>query len=162
MRGMSDSFRMSQLHADDVAAVAGDMQEQFPTAQLFLVGTSRGTASAAYVGAAFGSRLSGVVLTSSVFDASHGGAGLSDFDYERIKVPLLFVHHIEDGCRVTPYYAAKALSEKYALISVHGGKPAASGSCDPVAPHGYYGVESATVDAIVRWMLGSPYPTQVE
>jgi hypothetical protein len=94
--------------------------------------------------------------------ASRGGAGLSGFDYERIKAPLLFVHHVEDGCRVTPYYAAKALSEKYPLISVHGGKPATSGPCDPFAAHGYYGVESATVDAIVRWMLGSPYPTQVE
>jgi hypothetical protein len=162
MRGMSDSFRMSQLHADDVAAVAGDMQKQFPTARLFLIGTSRGTVSAAYVGAALGSRLAGVVLTSSVFDASRGGAGLSGFDYERIKVPLLFVHHVEDGCRVTPYYAAKALSEKYPLISVRGGKPATSGPCDPFAAHGYYGIESATVDAIVRWMLGLPYPAQVE
>lgn len=162
MRGMPDSFRMSQLHADDVAALAGDMQRQFPTARLFLIGTSRGTVSAAYAGAALGTRLAGVVLTSSVFDASRGGAGLSGFDYEKIKAPLLFVHHVEDGCRVTPYSAAKALSERYPLISVHGGKPAASGPCDPFSAHGYYGVESATVDAIVHWMLGSPYPTRVE
>ncbi len=162
MRGMPDGFRMSQLHADDVAAVAADMQKQFPTARLFLIGTSRGTVSAAYAGAALGSRLAGVVLTSSVFDASRGGAGLSGFDYGKIKVPLLFVHHVEDGCRVTPYYAAKALSEKYPLISVHGAKPATSGPCDPFAAHGYFGVEDATVDAIVRWMLGMPYPTQVE
>jgi pimeloyl-ACP methyl ester carboxylesterase len=162
MRGMSDIFRMSQPHADDVAAVADDMQKQFPAARLFLVGTSRGTVSAAYTGQALGPRLAGVVLTSSVFNASRGGAGLSGFDYEKIKAPLLFVHHVDDGCRVTPYYAAKALSEKYPLISVHGGKPPTSGPCDPFAAHGYYGVESATVDAIVRWMLGMPYPTQVE
>jgi hypothetical protein len=162
MRGMPDGFRMSQRHADDVAAVASEMQKQFPTARLFLIGTSRGTVSAAYAGAALGSRLAGVVLTSSVFDASRGGAGLSGFDYGKIKVPLLFVHHVDDTCRVTPYYAAKALSEKYPLISVHGGKPAASGPCDAFSAHGYYGVEGATVDAIVRWMLGSPYLKQVE
>jgi len=162
MRGMSDGFRMSQRHAADVATVADDLQRQFPGARLFLIGTSRGTVSAAYAGAALGERLAGVVLTSSVFNAAKDGAGLSGFDFGRIKSPLLFVHHVEDGCRLTPYYAAQALSDRYPLISVHGGTPPASGPCDPFAPHGYYGKEEATVNAIVDWMLGKAYPKEVQ
>ena len=161
-RGMSDTFRMGRRHMADISAVADDLQKQFPGAQLFLVGTSRGTVSASYAGAALGSRLAGVVLTSSVFNSARDGAGLSGFDFSSIKVPLLFVHHAEDSCRVTPYQAARRLSETYPLISVHGGKTPTSGPCEPFAAHGYFGKEEATVDAIVQWILGLPFPTNIE
>jgi hypothetical protein len=162
MHGMSDAFRMSRRHIADIAAVADDLQKRFPDARLFLIGTSRGTVSAGYAGAALGEKLAGVVLTSSVFNSARDGAGLSGFDFGTIKVPLLFVHHAEDSCRVTPYQTARALSDKYPLISVHGGKAAASGPCEPFAAHGYFGKEEATVDAIANWMLGRPYPRDIE
>jgi len=161
-RGMSDSFRMSSRHSADIAAVADDLHRQFPRARIYLIGTSRGTVSAAYAGAALASRLAGVVLTSSVFNAARDGAGLSGFDFRSIKAPLLFVHHVDDSCRTTPYYAAKALSEKYPLISVHGGAPPASGPCDPFSAHGYYGKEEATVGAIVDWMLGQTLAAETD
>ena len=161
-RGMSDGFRMSQRHAADVAAVADDLAGLFPGRRLFLVGTSRGTVSAAYAGVAVGPRLAGVVLTSSVFNAARDGAGLSGFDFGRIGVPLLFVHHVDDACRVTPYQTAKSLSDRFPLITVRGGNEPISGPCEPFAAHGYFGREEATVDAIVNWMLGRPYPRQIE
>ncbi len=160
--GMSAAYRMSERHIADVALVADDLQKQFPGKPLFLVGTSRGTVSAGYAGAALAARLAGVVLTSSLFNAAREGTGLAVFDFEKIKVPLLFVHHVDDACRVTPYYRAKALSEKYPLISVHGGKDAVAGPCEPFAAHGYYGKEEVTVEAIVNWMLGRPYAKEVE
>ena len=162
MRGMTDVFRMSGRHIADITAVAADLQKRFPGARLFLIGTSRGTVSAAYASAALGNKLAGVVLTSSVFNTARDGPGLSGFDFGSIKAPLLFVHHAEDSCRVTPYQTAKALSEKYPLISVHGGNAPASGPCEPFAAHGYFGKEESTVDAIVRWMLGQPYPHEIE
>ncbi|GAB3256997.1 alpha/beta hydrolase [Chitinimonas naiadis] len=161
MRGMSDSYRMGKRHAGDVAALAEVLRQQFPAAKLFLVGTSRGTVSAAYAGEALGSKLAGVVLTSSVFNASRDNNGLSGFAFDCIKVPLLFVHHVDDGCAASPYYPAKKLAASYPLISVHGGKPATSGPCEPFAPHGYLGMEEATVDAIANWMLGKPYPQDI-
>lgn len=161
-RGMSDRFRMSQRHFDDIAAVADDLQKRFPGTRLFLIGTSRGTVSAAYAGAALGSRLAGVVLTSSLFNSTRDGSGLAGFDFSDIKVPLLFVHHVDDACRFTPYHAARSLSEKYPLISVKGGKEARSGPCDPFHAHGYFGKEEATVNAIADWMTGKPYPAVIE
>lgn len=161
-RGMSDSFRMSQRHFDDIASVANDLQKRFPDSRLFLIGTSRGTVSAAYAGAALASRLAGVVLTSSLFEAPRDGSGLSGFDFAVIKTPLLFVHHVDDGCRYTPYYAARSLAEKCPLISVKGGRAADSAACEPFSAHGYFGKEKETINAIADWMFGNHYPNSID
>ena len=47
---MDDGFRNGAEHAQDVAAVVKDLRRRFPAAKLFLVGTSRGTVSAASLG----------------------------------------------------------------------------------------------------------------
>lgn len=161
-RGMSDHFRMSQRHFDDVSAVANDLQKRFPDTRLFLIGTSRGTVSAGYAGAALAPRLAGVVLTSTIFKATRAGSGLAGFDFARIRAPLLFVHHVDDSCHVTPYFTAKSFAETYPLISVKGGTEPRSGPCDPFSPHGYFGKETETVNAIVDWMMGKPYPATIE
>ena len=161
-RGMSDSFRRSQRHFDDIATVADDLQKRFPGTRLFLIGTSRGTVSAGYAGTALAQRLSGVVLASSLFNAGRAGSGLSGFDFAGIKAPLLFVHHVNDGCRFTPYHAARSLAGKYPLISVNGGKEPRSEPCDAFSQHGYFGKEEETVNAIADWMLGKPYPISIE
>ena len=161
-RMMSDSFRMSRRHMDDVAAVLRDLRARLPQAKIFLVGTSRGTVSAAYAGAALGGEVAGVVLSSSMFNAPRDGAGLAGFDYARIAAPLLFVHHAADDCRYTPYAAAASLGQRYALITVHGGKPPRSGPCDPFHAHGYFGKEAETVEAISAWMAGRPYAKVIE
>lgn len=161
--GMPDGFRSSQRHADDVANLLGDLNARFPGARVFLVGTSRGTVSAAYAGAALSDRIAGVVLSSSVFNASRGGGpGLAGFDYGRIRVPLLLVHHAEDTCHVTPYHAARALEKSYPLVTVRGGKEAKSGPCDAFSPHGFFGKETETVRAIADWMFGRPFATAIE
>jgi len=158
---MSDGYRMSARHVRDVAAVVADARSRWPRAKIFLVGTSRGTVSAAYAGAALGPAVAGVVLSSSVLRSSRGGAGLAGFDDRSIRTPLLLVHHVDDACPVTPYAAAQALSSRYPLISVHGGDPPRSDACEPFSAHGYVGVEAATVSAISHWMLGLDYPRQV-
>jgi len=163
--GMSDAFRQSREHADDIRAVVREARARFPGIPVFLVGTSRSTLSAAHLAAALGEELSGVVLTSSLFyeDTSRQARGaLVGFDWSRIKVPLLLVHHRDDGCRATPYREAAALASRFPLVSVRGGKPPESGPCDPLAAHGYFGREAETVDAIAAWMLKRPYPKQIE
>lgn len=162
LSGMADDFRAGARHAEDMARVADDLAARFPAARLFLVGTSRGTVSAAYVGAALSARLAGVVLTSSVFNATRGGFGLAGFDYARIAAPLLLVHHVDDTCHATPYHAARALAKAYPLVSVKGGREPKSGPCDPFSPHGFFGKEAETVRAITDWMRGRPYATTIE
>ena len=165
--GMDDAFRSGSKHKDDVRAVVTDLNRRFPAVPVFLVGTSRGTVSAAYAASALGSDVAGTALTASVFLASgrraiYGGAGLSAFDFSSIKSPLLLVHHRHDGCNLTPYHEARRLSERFPLISVSGGKPAVSGPCDALSEHGFLGREAETVEAIVNWMLKKPFQKEIE
>jgi len=165
--GMGDEFRLGEAHFTDVSAVVADLGKRVPGLPLFLVGTSRGTISAAALGARFGSGLSGVVLTSTMFRAAGAksnepGPGLSRFDFANIKVPVLFVHHVSDQCAVTPYSDAPRLADKYPLISVSGGRAPESGPCDPFSAHGYFGKETETIEQIVNWMLKKPFLKEVQ
>lgn len=160
--GMDDGFRTGRAHVEDIAAVVKDLRARFPGAKIFLIGTSRGTLSAAYVGRSLGTGVDGVILTSSVFYGGRSGIGLSGFDFSAIKAPLLFVHHVHDACRSCPYRDAESLSRSFPLISVSGGKPAESDPCEPLAAHGYFGKEQETVKAMKGWMLGRPFPKMVD
>jgi len=163
-RGMDDLFRLGDKHALDVARVSEEIKRRFPGLPVFLVGTSRGTVSAAAAARALGDSVAGVVLTSSLFIGARAGPGLSGFDYTKIKAPVLLVHHAEDGCKFTPYHEARRLAEarQYPLITVSGGKSPTSDPCEAFSAHGYLGKETETVDAIVNWMLKKPYPTSVD
>jgi Serine aminopeptidase, S33 len=165
--GMNDEFRLGRDHFTDMSAVVADLKKKFPEKPVFLVGTSRGTISAAAVGARFGDQVAGVVLTSTLFRSSgprakEGGPGLSKFDFATIKAPLLFAHHVNDQCGVTPYSDAARLAEKYPLISVAGGRPPESGPCDALSAHGYLGREAETVEQIVNWMLKKPHLSEIK
>jgi pimeloyl-ACP methyl ester carboxylesterase len=160
--GMDDGFRSGRAHVEDVAAVVNDLKSRFPGAKIFLIGTSRGTLSAAYAGRALGEAVDGVILTSTVFYGGRGGFRLSGFGFSAIKAPLLFVHHVHDACRFCPYGDAERLGRTFPLISVSGGKPAESDPCEPLAAHGYFGKEAETVAAIKAWMLGRPFPKTVD
>jgi pimeloyl-ACP methyl ester carboxylesterase len=164
--GMSDNFRAGAAHQSDIQSVLADLGKRFPAMPIFLVGTSRGTVSAAYLGSALHSGLGGVVLTAAVYlpsgrRARQGGAGLSRFDFASIKAPLLLVHHRNDGCNVTPYHAAQALADRHPLISVTGGKAAESAPCEALSEHGFLGREAETVEAMVNWMLKKPYRAEI-
>ena len=159
--GLTDFYRVSDQQSVDARAVLAELKKRVPGLPVFLVGTSKGTVTAAYAGRALGSEVAGVVLTSSLFTPPRGST-LVGFDYASIKVPLLLVHHREDACESTPYAEAHRLSVRYPLVSVRGGKPPESGPCDPYAPHGYYGKEPETVNAITAWMLKKPYPREIE
>jgi len=161
---LSDYYRSSEEQTADARAVLVELKRRYPGLPVYIVGTSRGTLSAAHVARALGADIAGVVLTSSIFIAPgrRGGASLGDFDYAGIKAPLLFVHHRDDTCQATPYFATGSIAARYTLVSVRGGKPAESPPCEPLSPHGYYGREAATVDAIAAWMLKRPFPKDID
>jgi pimeloyl-ACP methyl ester carboxylesterase len=158
---MSDVVRMGQRHADDVRTVVNALQKRFPRLPVFLVGTSRGTVSAAYAGAALQDTVAGVVLTSTVFNATRGGVGVSTFEWDSLRTRLLFVHHVDDACIATPYTMAQRVAAGRTLISVHGGDAPRSDPCEAFSAHGYLGVEAPVVAAIVHWMRGEKPPKDV-
>ena len=159
--GMSDAFRQSREHAADLRAVVAAVKQRFPGLPVFLVTTSRSTISGAYQARALDGVLAGVVLSSSLFRMRQTPV-LAAFDFRSVPIPLLFVHHRADACPATPYYDAERLGAAFPLISVSGGKPPQSGPCDPLAAHGYFGREAETVAAIAAWMLGRPFPREIQ
>jgi Serine aminopeptidase, S33 len=165
--GMSDEFRLGDDHAKDISAVVSDLQKRFPGIPLFLIGTSRGTISAAALGARLGSQVAGVVLTATMFRAAgrrsqEPGPGLSGFDFAAIKVPTLFVHHVSDQCAVTPYGDAARLADTHPLVSVFGGMAPQSGPCEAMSQHGFLGKEAETVEQMINWMLKKPFVEKIE
>lgn len=160
--GMLDAFRLAEAHTEDIGKVVADLKKRYSGLPVFLVGTSRGTVSAAAVGRRMGKEISGVVLTSTVFLANRRQPGLSGFDFATIPVPLLFVHHADDACNLTPYSSARRLSDQFPLISVSGGLPPQSEACEAMSAHGYIGKEAETVKAIAQWILKQPYPKEVK
>jgi hypothetical protein len=161
--GMSDGFRAGPAHATDMRAVAAEMKKRHPGLPVFVVGTSRSTVSAAYLGTALEAELAGAVLTSSLFfsDTRRRQSALAGFNWSKVKMPLLLVHHEDDGCGATPFFEAERLARRFPLVRVSGGKPAQSGPCEPLSQHGFFGKEPETVDAIAAWMLGRPFAKEI-
>lgn len=159
-RGMPDEFRTSSQHAQDTQKVVQDLAG-LSLQPIYLVGTSLGTLSVAYLGTVLADeRIKGIALTSTMRSA--GALPLN-----RVKVPVLVVHHHDDACRATPLGAAERLpsllsgSPKATLVVVHGGSPPRSDPCEPLSAHGFLGVETVVVDIIVRWAAGDPVPSSV-
>lgn len=163
--GMSDAFRASAAHALDIRAVVAEVKKRSPGVPVFVVGTSRSTYSAAHLAAALDGEIAGVVLSASLFYL-HGRSSmplsmLVGFDWSRVRMPLLLVHHEDDGCSDTPYREAARLARRFPLVTVRGGKAPESGPCAGLSQHGYFGKEAETVDAIAGWMLGKPFAKDI-
>jgi len=160
--GMSDEFRLGPDHLTDIRAVLADIKKRFPDGRIYLVGHSRGTVSAAALAAKLGDAVQGVVLMSTASNRDKHGPALSTFNFASIKIPVLLVHHRDDGCATNPYYNAERLSKSFPLISVSGGDPPQSGPCDSQAAHGYWGRDKPVAQAIKNWMLGRDYPREIK
>jgi pimeloyl-ACP methyl ester carboxylesterase len=161
--GMSDQFRTSPQHAKDIRKIIAYLKEKHRMTSLYLVGTSRGTMSAAYLASVIEDpSLAGVILT-----AVYPPADLGSIDFSEIDDPVLIVHHVFDECRVTPYHGAMELkkqlteSPKVDLVGVTGVIPPASGPCDPLSNHGFYGMDKPVLRAITDWITGKPVPERI-
>lgn len=150
--GQSDTFRMSAEQATDIAAVI-TLIRQRASVPVWLVGTSRGTISAASVAARLGPpRVAGAVLTSTVWRSA-----IPQVPLENIRVPVLVVHNRDDGCHESPFSEAQTglarlrMAPAKEFIAVSGGT-SRSKPCEALSPHGYYGIEDRVVPPIVTWI----------
>jgi dienelactone hydrolase len=161
--GMSDQFRTSPQHAKDIRKIIAYLKEKHRVASFYLVGTSKGTISATHLAAVFDDpSIGGVILT-----AVYPPADMGSIDFTEIDDPVLIVHHVYDQCRVTPYQGAIELkqrlteSPKVDLVGVAGGIPSASGPCDALSNHGFYGVEQPVIRVMTDWLAGKPVPERI-
>jgi hypothetical protein len=175
--GLGFGFRRTPEHAEDIAAVVRRMRVLAPSLPVWLVGTSRGSTSAAYgalrpAGTA-GAAVDGIVLTSSLVvpvppratpadgdslllvGSAPGSEGLS---LSQIRVPVLAVHHVDDQCFVTPYAGFGPLLQQFTGtarlegLEIHGGATPIGDPCEALHYHGFIGIEDAVVARIAQWI----------
>jgi hypothetical protein len=159
---MDTAFRASAVHIEDLRRVIDDVRARAPE-PLWLVGTSRGTVSAAAAAINIGPpALAGVVLTSSITAYRLKGAvptqALAD-----VRVPVLLVHHEQDACRSCAPHEVPAILSGLThapvkkLVWARGGEGVRGDPCEAFHWHGFVGIEATTVQAIVSW-LRQPTP----
>jgi pimeloyl-ACP methyl ester carboxylesterase len=158
-RGMKGGFRGSAEHAEDIAAVVEHLRARFRL-PVWLVGTSAGTESAAFLATRLGERVAGVVLTSSISQRYKMGFSVLELPLATVRVPALIVAHKDDGCWATPAHQAEAIARAFGASSrkevliVEGGDPPRSEPCEALSQHGFLGIEKRVVDAIAAFIKG--------
>lgn len=157
-KGMkTDFFRDSAEHAEDISAVVSYIKKQ-TTVPVWLVGTSRGTESAANGAIILQGQVDGLVLTSSMTEENNKGVSLPEMQLHEIKVPTLVVHHEEDECRVTTPEGAEVIKDaltqasKVELKYFSGGDDPISKPCKAKSAHGFLGIEEKVVKYITDFI----------
>jgi len=158
--GMTPSFRGTDEHVADLAAAIAWARDRWHR-PVWLVGTSRGTQSAAHAAAALanGSRgPDGIVLTSSILARSKRDPGtpVTEEPLDKLKIPVLVVHHENDPC---PICAPSLLRElklppANSKLLVESGGISTGDPCEPFSHHGYNGIEGAVVADIAAFITG--------
>jgi pimeloyl-ACP methyl ester carboxylesterase len=128
---------------------------------VWLVGTSQGATAAVGGGARLGRKLAGIVVASAVTGRSSSGETLFDSEPGLVAVPALIVANTGDACPVSPpgdapkIAAALAKAPRKEVVYVESraleGQP-----CEGKSPHGYFGIEAATVQRIAEWIAAAP------
>lgn len=153
--GLAGDFRGTPAHAQDMAAVIDFLRRQADV-PVWLVGTSRGTTSAASVAIKQRDKVDGLVLTSSI---DHGRGNLADFNLQRVTQPVLLVQHQRDECQesrldnLQPVVDKLTAAQAKELIVVDGGNNRGD-PCQPWAWHGYNGIEDQVVSRASAWIKG--------
>jgi dienelactone hydrolase len=154
-------FRQEAEHVADIRAVIAWLRQQ-TNVPVWLVGTSRGTQSAAFIAtqlAPADGGPDGIVLSSTILTDKPKGRSVPEMALDRIQVPTLVVHHKEDGCQHCKYADLPRLMDKLTavprkeLLAFEGGKSQGD-PCEARAYHGFNGIETEVVEAIADWIAG--------
>jgi pimeloyl-ACP methyl ester carboxylesterase len=145
-------------HVTDIKAVIAWSRQQAPV-PVWLVGTSRGTQSAAYIAtqlplAAGGP--DGIVLTATMLNDRRGTA-VPEMALDRLQIPVLVVHHRDDGCRYCLFSDMPRLMDRLTtpprkeLLVFEGGNDVGD-PCQARAHHGFNGIERNVIGRITEWI----------
>lgn len=153
-----DGFRQTPEHVADLKAVIAWLRAEVK-APVWLIGTSRGTQSAAHAATqlAGSDAPDGIVLSATILSDPRGRA-VPAMALDAIRIPVLAVHHEQDGCRLCAFADTAVLMRKLVnaprkqLLSFTGGENRGD-PCEPWAYHGFNGLERDVVRQMTAWML---------
>jgi dienelactone hydrolase len=152
-------FRQKPEHVADINALIAWLKQQ-NNLPVWLVGTSRGTQSAAFIATELSVSQGGpdgLVLTSTILLDDKGRA-VPEMPVEKIAIPVLVIHHEQDGCKHCPFSATSGLMKKLdrsprkELITFRGGENRGD-PCEALAYHGFNGLDKEVVGKIADWII---------
>lgn len=151
-------YRQRPDHVADVRAVIAWLRQE-AAVPVWLIGTSRGTQSVAFLGTELPPSAGGpdgLVLTSTIL-ADPRGRAVPAMPLDAVRVPVLVVHHRLDGCDHCRFADAPRMLERLTaaprkeLVAFDGGTSRGD-PCEAWAYHGYNGIERDVVAAIAAWI----------
>lgn len=155
--GMYYNFRTSKEHTADIKRVLKYLKNNFDK-PIFLIGTSRGTESVAFLATKLDKLINGIVLSSSISKKNSKGKSLQEIELNEIKKPTLIIYNKDDECKVTP---PKGSNEIFNLLdsdlnkeikSFSGGKNKNTNPCKAMTYHGFLGKEKEVINYINVWI----------
>ena len=157
---MEDQFRESHEHVQDISSIVAALRKTYGL-PVWLIGTSRGSTSVTHAAIKLQAdgpgRPDGIVLTSGISEENRRGGNLLGMNLSAVRVPALVIHHVKDGCHVTPIFGASRIrdgltgAEPRALIEIRGGKTKGN-VCGPKSHHGFFGQREKVVKKIAQWI----------
>jgi hypothetical protein len=150
-------FRTSPQHVADLKAVIAWARKQAKV-PVWLVGTSRGTESTAFAASqlAGADGPDGIVLTSTILTDTKE-TPVTAMPLNRIRIPVLVAHHMQDGCAHCPYSGVLGLlaqftaAPKKQVLPFKGGENVGD-PCEARAYHGFNGIEKDVVTQVSNWI----------
>jgi pimeloyl-ACP methyl ester carboxylesterase len=150
-------YRTTSGHVADLKAVIAWLRAT-TSLPVWLIGTSRGTQSAAYAATQLGGADApdGIVLTSSIL-SDRNSLPVTAMALQNIRIPVLVVHHRQDGCALCAFSGVASLMGKLdnaprkQLLAFEGGGNVGD-PCQAYAYHGYNGLEADVVRQIAAWI----------
>jgi hypothetical protein len=150
-------FRQTAEHVADVKAAIAWVRGH-ARVPVWLVGTSRGTQSAAYVATELTGPdgPDGVVLSATIL-TDNRSRPVPAMALDKLRIPVLVVHHEQDGCRLcafsdTPRLIAALAHLPHQLLAFKGGEDRGD-PCEAYAHHGFNGLERDVVAQTAAWIL---------
>lgn len=152
-------FRQRPEHVADIKAVIAWVKQQADV-PVWLVGTSRGTQSVAFLATQLPQAAGGpdgIVLTATVLTDRPGSRPVPAMPLREITVPALVVHHKQDACEHCKYTDLPKLMDgltrapRKELLGFEGGTSRGD-PCEAMAYHGFNGIERDVVAKIAAWI----------
>jgi hypothetical protein len=160
-----DSYRSSTQHADDVRALLKVLRQMGFT-EFHLMGHSYGGVSSHWLSLHLGEDFKSVIHSATqsgsppLFNADLAKS-MKDFPHDAVKTEVLYLHHLNDQCYLTPYSYAKANAKPNRLVTVMGGDRSGP-TCGAGSFHSYLGRRAEVADALVRWVRDGEVVTVVK
>lgn len=154
-------FRQTPEHVADIRASIAWLRKQYKL-PVWLLGTSRGTQSAAFAATTLpqDEGPDGLILTSTIL-SDNKSRPVPAMELGTMRIPTLVVHHRQDACKVcNPEYLSGLMQKLTAtprkdLILVDGGVTEGD-PCEAKAYHGFNGLEETVVNTVAKWILEAP------